>query len=451
MSFFRGSTRQDRLISIIILFIGFQQFPVFRLGGSFKVYEISAIVLLIIALAKRDVLRGAQLSPFLAFVFAPTISMIFYLIFNIDLTFFHQQRFPSATNLRYHPVIATFVPWLYYFLCWISISQITKSAWVFSKIHSIMRSIIIIGALIGGYSVFFSLSSYFIGVQNPIHLLPGSLQNIAGANYKLRVAGFSQEPSFFVLYQGWILIFTIHFGKVFGKWAYITLVVLAFAALCMTLSSALGGFFLSLLIYTSIRGSIKQKLAMLTSFILGISLVFLLIQHFHLENIVRHALYEKVMNFFSMPTHTLDSGSFRAYTSALGMLIFKDYPLFGVGPGASIFFMPLYEPRIILVAIGESLNPGSFPQNLFVSTLSDLGAFGTVALSLFWLNTLNKLRKASIESDRVAPFYWGAIFTTFTFFSIAPGYSMFLWVFPALGLNLAHYSSGRNSFFAGKK
>lgn len=428
----------------IILTIGFQQFPVIRFGGSFRIYEFLSVLLFLAAIASGSLLRKREVWSCMFFVVAPLLSFALFWAGWINDVDGYYQRFGVAGQFRYGYFIATFVPLVYFFLCWVSFTEISESEWLFLNRETVIRWLILSGNAIGLFALLAATLNGWLSVQTPIQMLPEWLQNVGKASYGYRTYGFSQEPSFYVLYQGWVLLFTYFYRNLFSRVMGLYLVAVASLCLLMTMSSALIGFAGACVVASLITGAgkVRIKRTLLITLVAGAVVIAAAASGY--GDLLYYAFYQKIVGFFSAPTTTLDSGQFRSYTASLGFQIFKDYPLTGVGPGASIFFMHSYEHLIPIAVYGETLNPGSFPQNSYVSVLSDLGAIGLLAMLLFMGYVLVTVWKAARLSAEVMPFLIGSIFTSASLLSVAPAYSMFIWIFPAFALCVARSVLSKN-------
>ena len=84
------------LLFAIIVLIGFQQFPVLRIGGSFKIYELLSILLLLkfVTIKPKTFL---MIVVWTLFVFSPVLSLLnAYLFQSIPYDFF--IRYPEALH-----------------------------------------------------------------------------------------------------------------------------------------------------------------------------------------------------------------------------------------------------------------------------------------------------------------------------------------------------------------
>src|ERR1700710_2890881 len=95
---------KNKLLFLIIVLIGFQQFPVIRVGGSFKIYELLAIIVMFINLIQiKDVkfVKIVSIFAFLFFVVSPIFSYL-YLNFFIGYPSAYYTRFPHAAESFKH-------------------------------------------------------------------------------------------------------------------------------------------------------------------------------------------------------------------------------------------------------------------------------------------------------------------------------------------------------------
>lgn len=426
------------LLLIIIYSIGFQQFPVIRVGGSYKIYEIVATFLLCLYISKPNIIKFANKESLVLFLFLVMSPIASYFIFltNLDNINLYYKEFSDAIGFRYDYQIGPVIMLIYFMFAWVAVNEIIRSRYITLHLEKILRVTVYIGTFIAIYSLY---SAIFVGLfhfVDLIKLLPDLIQNKTNnTGYGLRSGGFSQEPSFYILYQGWIVLILWNIRHTFTKIKKNILIFINFTSLILTLSSGLVAFFILGIAYLLINlNSFKRVISGVLFFIIVFVIVYAVLDYFELISMVEYILFNKIDNFFSVPEHTRDSGSFRAYTSLLGIEIFKDYPLFGVGPGCSNFFMHLYEKNFYITLWGEELTGGSFPQSSFSKVLAEQGLFGFTSMLLFFLMAIHKFYK-NINNKYISIFFYGTIMTFILLTSIGPIYSLFIWVFIALGLN----------------
>ena len=120
----------------IVATIFFQQVFVINIGGSFKIYELLSILLLLTFLFvdHQRIYGKLSLILFLFFVILPTFGVIKY--FLLPLPYDYYQRFPNATNLlRTNIILAPLLLLIYYWFTWIVINYIISSKQILSLIH----------------------------------------------------------------------------------------------------------------------------------------------------------------------------------------------------------------------------------------------------------------------------------------------------------------------------
>ncbi|WP_345955887.1 O-antigen ligase family protein [Mucilaginibacter sp. PAMB04168] len=419
---------KEKLSYFILLFIGFQQFPVIRIGGSLKIYEVLALILLVINLAtyrpKKISLISLMASMF--FVVSPIVSYVFSLLI-LDYPYEFYNKYPAADGFKFNYYIFPLLQLVYMFFNYAAFNSISTSLRLAENIDRLLRGVIIVGTIIATYSI---IATFTVDV---ITYLPNIIQN--KSVYTFRSSGLSQEPSFYVLYQSWICLFVFFTKRLFNKAFWITLLVINVLSLILTFSSTLVG--LTLVIVVSIfllNNSFKVKL--MTTFLIMICFFLgaYLIAYYDVYDAFEYTFITKVQSFFAAPEHTLDSGSYRSYTGAIGMRIFKEHFFTGVGVGNSVYYMHIYEFRMGIITFGEMLQPGAFPQNVFSSVLSEQGIFGGIFLFMLLFLILKSFWKYRNSSGYSKMFFIGASFNIITMFTIAPVYSFFLWAFLALGL-----------------
>lgn len=436
----------NKLVVAIVLLIGFQQFPVVRIGGSYKIYELIASFLLlvyIIQIGKIKIANSTSLLAFVFFVVSPLISLILF-YFNLENVGLYYETFPEAAlSFRYDYQIAPIIILVYFMFNWVAINEIIKSRYVYEKHEIIIKSSVLIGTFIALYSLYGSIFVGLLNFPDFIKMLPDLIQHTGDhAGYGIRSTGFSQEPSFYVLYQGWIVLFALHFKDFFSS-QYLRIVIIAIniVALLLTMSSTLSAFFMVIFLYLLVKNTmtVKRFIIFISITVIVIFIISAVLNYNGLLEAFNYAFYYKVENFFSSHDHTLDSGAFRNYTSRLGVEIFKDFPIFGVGPGCSNFFMHLYEKNIYIVAFGERLTEGSFPQSSFTKILAEQGLFGFIFFMSFFGKAIYSFYLSIQQYDEMAPFFLGGCFTFLSLMSISPPHSMFIYVYIALGLNIIKF------------
>lgn len=430
-----SKTSQDRiyhfLLFYIIILIGFQQFPVIRIGGSLKIYELLALILLL-KFKSPPVKDVTQACLWVLFILSPIVSFIHYILFlGVPKTFY--LHYPATVgSFKFDSILFTILQIIYMLFCYSAISKIYKDNWLYYNFHKLRKTIVIVGTGIAIYSLF----SLFI--YDPILSLPSFIQN--KGEFFFRSGGLSQEPSMYVIYQGWIVLFNYYSKDLFKRRLWKIMLIINISSLVLTFSSTLVALISIILLSTFIDKSTKKQ-----RFIILISISFtLLAGYILLINSGYYDLFEtifihKIENFLTPSDHTLDSGSFRNYSNRIGWAIFNDNPLFGVGVGNSVFFMHLYEFKMGIIHFGETLQAGVFPQNLFSAVFAEQGLLGGSALLYFIFLIIKSLWKNRNNHPYSKMFLIGGLFNIMTMFTNANIYALFIWVFLAIAIGYNRY------------
>lgn len=87
--------KRDGLLFFLFICIGFQQFPIIRLGGSFRLYEIIAVFLLMLFIKSKSAkFKRIDILLLMLFGFSPIISLISNWIQNgYPYSFYHEYPY----------------------------------------------------------------------------------------------------------------------------------------------------------------------------------------------------------------------------------------------------------------------------------------------------------------------------------------------------------------------
>ena len=262
--------------------------------------------------------------------------------------------------------------------------------------------------------------------------------------YNFRSSGLSQEPSFYVLYQVWIVLYACYSRSSFSKIMWILIIVINVTSLILTFSTALLALLgVVLLIPFIFKSALKYKILVLSILVVTCIVGYIILVNLGIYNLFESLFINKAQNFFLSPEHTLDSGSFRNYTGRIGLEIFKDNPWCGVGVGNSVYYMHPFEYKMGIVAFGETLGLGIFPQNLYSCVLAEQGILGGIFLFLLIFYILRVLWKNRNTTPYGRMFFIGGIFNVSVMFSVSVVYSLFIWLFLAISMGYYRYSKKR--------
>ena len=425
------------LLKCLFFFIFYQQVLVLNIGGSFKVYELIALIFVLFFLfGTKSIFGKHSLLLFLFFIVSPLMSFVFYFIW-LDASNYY-QRFPDALNdLRFNIYFIPILIMLYYIFNWVTLNYIIGSKWVFYNRDKLVKIFIFSGTLVSLYSLYGLFFVYYLGFPD---LVPSFLDyRNSNPTFQIRPTGFSAEPSSYILMQSWIMLFLLFIPNLFKTPRRFILLLINGFVLVLTLSSGIVAFLGAIVMYYLFFQGMKQKLGLLLILsVLILSFYFLVENYVNIE-FVKYAFYGKIGELFSPPETILSSGQFRSYTSWLGFEIFKDYPLFGVGGGNSYFFLYNYEKNISIQTYGFELTHSVAPMNIYTKVLAELGIFGFVFLIGFMLYSLYIFGKLHRQNEYFKVGLIGIIMTLGFFFSIYPEYSLFIWINIALCLNVVYF------------
>ena len=115
------------LISIVSSVIFLQQVFVINIGGSFKIYEIIALLLCVIFICydKPKIYGKLSVILFCLLIITPIISFIFLMLDGTKYDYY--SRFPDAVNsLRTNVVFAPLILLIYYCFCWVFLIMLQR-------------------------------------------------------------------------------------------------------------------------------------------------------------------------------------------------------------------------------------------------------------------------------------------------------------------------------------
>ena len=420
---------QYRILYLIIILIGFQQFPVINVGGSLKIYEVLALLILLLYRPKIK-WDTITIGLFILFVFSPLLSFFNSLLFlnRPDIFFVHYKE--ARDSLKFDNPLYTFLQLIYMFFNFAVIIAIIKNDYIYINIDKIVKKVVWVGTFISIYSLICFIIDY-----NPILQLPNSIQKISLYHY--RTLGFSQEPSFYVLFQGWIVLFSFYLKDKmkFKKW--LLLFFINFLSLLLTFSSSLVAYLIIVLVSLFLF-KIKKKYLFLLLIIIGggCVLLYYIFDYFGMMDVAIWTFVDKLDAFvINENMEAVSSGGQRGYTIKIGYEIFKEYPILGVGVGNSVFYMISFGDIVgrQYYEIAD-LGLGMMPLSLYSCVLSEQGILGFLGLIIIMIYVSTKTFNCRNKSELSSFFFIGVIFNFAVMFAIPIVYSLFLWVFMALGI-----------------
>ena len=425
-----------RLLFVIMVILGMQQFPILNIGVNIKLYEILGIILLFTYKSIRPKRNIAYIGFLILFVISPIASLIHFLI-SVDIPESFYAKYPDAMNsLKYsRGSIFPILILIYMFYNYAVVCGLYHEGKIFYRFNKLVKWIVYIGTLIAVYSIF----SVVIG-KDLVTYLPSIIQE--KRNYINRTTGFCAEAGSYAFYQTWVTLFCFFGKKNFKPTKWRIMMVINTVSLILSVSSTLAALAIAILISPLIfRIQSKKKLYFVLCILIFSVLGFFFLEESGYFNFFYYSFVDKIGNFMSSgPNYqTLDSAGMRRYTSELGMYIFQDHPIFGVGCGNAPYFMDLYDWKTHVIYYGEILSMTSFPQSLYPCVLAEQGIAGGIGLTLIFLGVLKTFWKYRNLDQYTHMFFIGSIYNVAVMFSFSTPYSLYYWAYLALGMGYINY------------
>lgn len=414
---------KSNVLKLITYSIGFQQFPVINIFGCFKIYELLGLFLL----SKFKWQYKSCLfsnGAFIFFVLSPIVSFFFSIIMERPYSYY--ELYPDTIGtIKFDSMIFPLLQMVFMMLNFVVLAQIVSNKNYYRQFDTIRKNLVYIGTFIA----FCSLFNMF--VFDVFQYLPSIIQN--KHHYDFRSSGFSIEPSSYVLYQTWITLFTFYSKELFRKKTWRVFMFINILSLVLTISSTLAAL-AGILVITPLVCRLGQKQRLSAALLISLGAAGLIYLCFYSEysQFFTYFLIEKIENLFTATDHTMDSGAFRAYTSRIGIEIFKDYPLWGVGVGNSIYYMHNYDAQMGIIHYGETLTNSTMPLNLISCILAEQGILGGIGLFCMLWAVARGIWKYRNQKPFGHLFFIGCLFNFVIFTTCPTAYSMYLWLFMAI-------------------
>lgn len=426
---------KTKLILSILLLIGFQQFPVIYVGGSFKIYELLGLVVLCLygISCKRDWL---PILMFVFFVVSPIISLISFYICD-DVTSYFRTYLYVRNSFRQNIYIFPVLQVIFMAVNYVVLYNIYYCNRLYRRFDFIIRWIIIVGTIIACYSII----AMFTG--DPISHLPNLIQN--KHVYDFRSSGLSQEPSNYILYQGWIVLFCWFSKRAFGKVMWMVMFTINILSLLLTFSSTLVLFWGLIIFMVFLFSKIYMKIIYIGGLVLALWGGYLVLSKYVDVKMLNYTMVQKLEDFVFGKNDAGGSGGFRHYESSLGWIIFEDNPIIGVGVGNSSYFMHEAAKKSPIIPMDEQLNERSFPPNTISCIFAEQGIAGGGTFVILLLQIVYKLWKYR-KNKYGKMFFTGVLFNIGCLLVIAPQYSLYLWTYIFMSLGYIRYAERLDTF-----
>jgi hypothetical protein len=426
----------DKILIALFCFVFLQQVFILNFGGSLKIYEILGILLIFVCIKQNEKYITTQLMYlFFFFCISPIISDIFFLLFADTSDYYY--RFPDARySLRTNEIFTIIYMLLLCLFNYCIANLIITSEFVYVNRNKIIKIFIITGTCISIYNLY---AFFGVGILGLPDIIPSFLEhrNSPPAKGFLRVAGFSDEPGSYIVIQTPCLYYLIFYRKIFKKEMEFVLLLINGISILLTLSSSLLITFSGLVFYMLFLS--PYRIDRLRICLLSIFLLFLfLIVDSNTNGLMTYYFITKIKNFIAKPNNTLDSGAMRAYTSLLGIEVFKENPLFGCGVGCSNYFLYKYEYSLGITSWGERLGKLIYPMNNHAKILAEQGLFGYFFFLLFFISTFFIFIKN--RHELFIKVHLVILVSMFLFFMIIqPSTNLYMWLNIYLGLNSIYF------------
>jgi O-antigen ligase len=430
-----------RITLLLGIFIYFQQVFVVNIGGSFKIYDLLALstCLWLIACSEKKIYGSSSLYLFLFFCVFSCVGYFYFYFLDDSVNYY--IRFPEAKEkIRFNKFFAPLMVYAYCFFTWACINAITGSRRVYFEIERVYRYFVVSGTIIAIYALY---GMIFVGAMGMPDIVPNLMdhRNSQPEDYALRTIGFSSEPGQLAPILSWTVLYAYYAKNMFSRFTRLVVLVMTGFALLFTFSSSLLAFLLSWCLFVLAFSSKWDKIRMLLMVTISFLIIIIVADHFELLDMLEYFFLDKFKEFID-PSSAIgqNSGVQRAFTSLLGLEVFKNYPIFGVGAGNSYFFLHTHENQIHIWA--DMLTYSTAPQNSHSMILAEMGIIGYLTFIIFYFSMLWKAIKEYRKSrDQMVKAHIIGTLATFGFlFSVYPIYSFFLWFNIALLMNGLFFS-----------
>ncbi len=416
---------RDSVYTILVLItysIFFQQVFVVNIGGSFKIYELLALVLVPLYMFNNKFIIYSKYSLllFLFFIISPILGSITS-YFNYNDYFNFYNIYPKMNNsLRYNMYIIPFIIYLYYIFTWTFFNYIMFLKLNILELNKIIRIYLFSSLLISFYALYGFIFVYHLGFPD---IVPTFLDYRNNApSWQWRPSGFSSEAGDLCYMLSWSVIILIFKKDIFPPLKSKIYLIVIGSVFLLTASSMIVLFFISLFIWSLFyASSLSKKLLYILGIIIIVISMILLSIYFDIYNLLEYYAYVKFQHVANPQDHIGSSAGIRGYQWQVGMKLWLDNLLFGVGGGNSYFHMW----RVDMLGVAEL----DSPKNIYIKVLSELGLFGFSILALFFTIVFRFLYKIKYMKNAYANIlYVGLLNTILSYNALTSTYTIWLWL-----------------------
>ena len=405
-------------VNLILAFAFFQQVLVINIGGSIRISDIICFIGGCAVIASSKKLSGNEvIILFLLFVISPLIGLAVSQIRYDDFNEFYSYFGRQASSLRYDSFLAPLIIYFYYILIFLYGSILASSNLTEENFRKLSRTFIFSGLIVCIYSIY---GLIFVRIYGYPDLVPSFIdaRNTSPIS-EARPSGFSSEAGDLSFMLVWAL-FLLNFQKgLFNKFSKNLLNLIFISIMIMTLSTGLLALVFAFFIYICFWQ--RRFLVFFTSLIIALPAIYYVLS----DDLLRFVFYEKVLKAFEIMISgsepSLSSAEIRGYHWFMGLELFKDNFIFGVGGGNSYFHLWRYDTWGMAELDG--------PKNIYIKMASELGVFGLGLLLLVYYSAFKfafKLR--NLDPNLASLVFISTLFFSIGIMALSTIYSLWMWV-----------------------
>ena len=408
------------IILKFILFLSFfQQVLVVNVGGSIRLVDLLCIFAGIGVLFTAERFSGRYLVfAFLLFVITPLLGTLMSFIKYDDFDIFYSVFGAEARSLRYNKILAPVTIYLYYLIIFSYVLFLSSFNYTERQYRSLCRIFILTGFVTCLYCLYGIIFVRQFGFPDLIPSFIDARNNTPVT--EARPSGFSSEAGDFSFMLVWVVLLQRFNGGLFKPKLNFTINTVVYSTLIMTLSTSLLGLFIAVLIYTTFW---KSKLLN----IVAINILFLAFVYLaKSQPIIYYVFYQKlviVADTMLNGSQPIGSAGIRGYHWHLGLDLFRDNWLFGVGGGNSYFHLWRFDEFRLAHLDG--------PKNLYIKVASELGITGLLLLLFLYITFFVDIRRVAHLDPNLANLgFLGLIYFAISITALSTIYSLWMWVVP---------------------
>jgi hypothetical protein len=289
----------------------------------------------------------------------------------------------------------------------------------------------IVGVLVAGFGIVQYVSAVFFGSSALVQIAPTSesyrlYSSYAGLGSQrfYRAAAFFSEPSaygfFLVPFLVKAVVAWANNEILGGKLIHFVIVIILVVAILFNLSmtAILSAALLTMLyILYSLRGS-RHFWKFMALFLLALGAI--------VATPAGVLALQRLNRVFGLQdVSTLD----RLFRAFVGLRIFADHPLLGVGPGGFAFWYPAFG--------GIALGGLASPLNVWITFLTDAGVLSLGSFVLFLANVLRRGIRGISSHPLVPVYFWGLVSLLVLLTTLDAWYWETLWFEAAMLIGLS--------------